>query len=173
MINLFVQEINPLTPDFYNDVIAGLQFHQLRCTCGHAGGLSVHGCYHRCIKSPGGKLRFRICRVKCESCGRTHALLLSSMVPYSQISLKDQAAVIGAYEADSPTASGLHGTDSIDESSFRYVIRQYIKHWRQKLISEKIPLHPTDGLVSLCFQFYSRQFMQIRSIPNCIFSYTT
>ncbi|MFQ6823289.1 MAG: DUF6431 domain-containing protein [Agathobacter sp.] len=68
------------------------------------------------MKVPDGKLCFRICRVRCESCRKTHALLLSSMVPYSQISLKDQISVIDAFENDLPTAEGLRNLDSVDES---------------------------------------------------------
>ena len=43
MITIFVEENNPLTPNFYNNLIAQLQFHRLTCTCGHSGCLSVHG----------------------------------------------------------------------------------------------------------------------------------
>lgn len=173
MITLFVEESNPLSPDFYNNVIADLQFHQLKCPCGHAGGLSVHGYYYRHVKTSNGRLRFRICRVRCEFCGKTHALLLSSIVPYSQISLKDHVDIIDAYESDAPTATALKDNDSVDESGFRYVIRQYAKYWKQKLISESIDLHPVSSLIINCFRCYSRQFMQIRRTPNLIFSCTT
>lgn len=169
MITLYVEESNPLTPDFYNHVIANLQLHRLRCSCGQAGCLSVHAYYHRCIKVPGGKLCFRICRVRCESCGKTHALLLSSMVPYSQLSLKDHISVIDAYESDRPTAEGLRNMDSVDESNFRYVIRQYLRHWKQKLLSERISLHPVSDLVGNCLRTFCRQFMQIHRTPNLLF----
>lgn len=173
MITLYVEENNPLTPDFYNNVIANLQFHRLRCSCGQAGCLSVHAYYHRYIKVPDGKLCFRICRVRCESCRKTHALLLSSMVPYSQISLKDQISVIDAFENDLPTAEGLRNLDSVDESSIRYVIRQYLKHWKQRLLSEHLLLLPVSDLVGNCLHSFCRQFMQIHRTPNLLFSDTT
>ncbi|MGN0385485.1 MAG: DUF6431 domain-containing protein [Lachnospiraceae bacterium] len=173
MITLYVEEYNPLTPDFYNNVIANLQFHQLRCSCGQAGCLSVHAYYHRHIKVPGGRLRFRICRVRCESCGRTHALLLSSMVPYSQISLKDQVTIIDAFESKRPTAYELKKLDSVDESNFRYVIRQYLRHWKQRLLAERIPILPVSDLVRCCLHNFCRQFMQIHCTPNRIFLHTT
>lgn len=66
MTTLFVEENNPLTPDFYNKIINSLQFHQLTCTCGHSGCLSVHSYYYRHIKASSGRLRFRICRVICK-----------------------------------------------------------------------------------------------------------
>lgn len=173
MITLYVEENNLITPDFYNNVIANLQFYRLRCSCGQAGCLSVHAYYHRHIKVPGDKLRFRICRVRCASCGKTHALLLSSMVPYSQISLKDQVSIIDAYEARRPTAEGLKNLDSVDESNFRYVIRQYVRHWKQRLLSERISIKPVSCMVRNCFHAFCRQFMQIRCTPNLIFSHTT
>ena len=50
MITIFVGENNPLTPNFYNNLIAQLQFHRLTCTCGHSGCLSVHGYYIRSLR---------------------------------------------------------------------------------------------------------------------------
>lgn len=173
MITLFVEENNPITPNFYNDVISNLQFHRLKCSCGMAGGLSVHAYYHRNIKAAGGKLRFRICRVKCQSCGKTHALLLSSMVPYSQISLSDQIAIIDASESSKPTASILNHLDSVDESNVRYVICQYKTYWKQRILSEHISLHPVVDTIKNSFLHFARQFMQIHCTPNLLFSHTT
>ena len=95
MITLNVKESNTFTQDSYNSFLFHLQFHRLSCPCcGHAGCLSVHGYYHRSLKTPDGKIRLRICRVICSCCGHTHALLPSSIVPYSQTSLKDQCSII-------------------------------------------------------------------------------
>ena len=41
MITLFVEENNPLTPNFYNDLINSLQLHQLKYPCGHSGSLYI------------------------------------------------------------------------------------------------------------------------------------
>ena len=173
MITLFVEENNPLTPTFYNSFITKLQFHQLRCPCGHAGGLSVHGYYRRFIKSSEGKLCFNIYRVVCESCGKTHALLLSSMVPYSQLSLQEQVQIISAHEADLPTASLLKDNESIDESTLRHVIRNFRRHWKQRLISHSISISSLSALIKQCFLAYSRQFMQIKQTINYLFLNTT
>ena len=95
------------------------------------------------------------------------------MVPYSQISLKDQISVIDAVENDLPTAEGLRNLDSVDESSIRYVIRQYLKHWKQRLLSERISIHPVSELTGSCLHAFCRQFMQIHCTPNLLFSDTT
>lgn len=173
MITLFVEKNNPLTPNFYYSFISNLQFHRLQCPCGHAGSLSVHGYYNRYFKTPEGKLCFRICRVICKSCGKTHALLLSSMVPYSQVSLCDHVASIDAFESDEPTSQVLNSNPSLDESSLRYIIRKYLLHWKQRLLSCSISLHPRELLSRLCFAHHSRQFMQIKSTLNSLFINTT
>lgn len=173
MITLFVQENNPLTPYFYNSFISNLQFHQLKCPCGHAGGLSVHGYYKRYIKNDFGKLCFRICRVICEHCGKTHALLLSSMVPYSQLSLPDHVAVIEACESEAPASAVLDDNPALDESTLRHVITRYRKYWKQRLLSFRIPLQPLSLLTNQCFSLFSRQFMQIKPTTNSLFLNTT
>ena len=172
MITLYIEENNPVTPDFYNSVINNLQFHQLKCPCGQSGCLSVHGYYNRYIKTEDGKVLFRICRVKCNQCGRTHALLLSSMVPYSQISFRDHLQIITAHENRTPSNVTLSSALSFDESNFRYIIRMYLKHWKQRLISERISVDG-EGLISSCFQYFNRQFMQIKCTPNILFLNTT
>ena len=173
MITLNVQESNTLNQTFYNDLISNIQFNQLTCTCGHSGCLHIHAYYERHLKTPSGRIKLRICRVKCECCGKTHAVLPSFIVPYSQISLLDQTAVIRASETGSSMESVMQGNACIDESNCRQIIRQYRKYWKQKLLSQKISLSPVSSLVSACFHFFSLQFMQIKSTSNILFLNTT
>lgn len=172
MITLKTNNNNPLTQKTYNQLIADLQFHQLTCTCGHSGSLSVHAYYHRSVKVPNGKLRLRICRVVCSSCGCTHALLPSSIVPYSQTPLAEQVAIISAYETSDSPKNVMATNPSIDESNCAHVIRQYRRHWKQLLLSERIDIRDTS-LVLKCFTAFFRQFMQIKNTPNILFLNTT
>ena len=173
MITLFVEEYNPLTPNFYNDLVSNLQFHQLTCPCGHSGGVSVHGYYNRSIKLPSGKAIFRICRVICEHCGHTHAILLSSMVPYSQVSTSDHIDIIDNYSNHNSQDSVMNSNPCIDESCYRYIIRCYLRYWNEKLRSERLSLSPICLLIRSCFAYFSRQFMQIKNTPNILFLNTT
>ena len=173
MITLFVEEYNPLTPNFYNNLISNLQFHQLTCPCGHSGGLSVHGYYNRSIKLPNGKVTFRICRVICEHCGHTHAILLSSMVPYSQVSTSNHISIIDNYNQGTSQKTLMNTIPCIDESCYRYIIRNYLKYWCEKLRSERLSLSPIQQLISSCFALFSWQFMQIKKTPNILFLNTT
>lgn len=169
MITLSVDFCNPISQKIYDDVINSLQFHRLTCTCGRSGCLTIHGYYHRTVKSGDCGLRLRVCRVICSECGRTHALLLSSIVPYSQISLPDQIDIICHSESDRDFSAVMDATPSIDESSVRSVIRRFRQHWKQRLLSEDIPLAASTAFVRRCFFSFHRQFMQVKRTPNLLF----
>lgn len=173
MITLFVQESNPLTQNFYNNLINNLQFHSLTCTCGHSACLSIHGYYSRSLKTPEGKSTLRICRVICSCCHRTHALLPSSVVPYSQVSMTEHVEIISCHENGTGMETLMNHNPSIDESNCRYIIRCFLKHWKQRLLSEKISTSDTTTLICSCFSAFAKQFMQIHCTPNILFMNTT
>lgn len=173
MITLNVGENNTLTQSFYNNLITNLQFHDLTCTCGHSGCLHIHGYYERFLKTPEGRLKLRICRVRCECCGKTHAVLPSFIVPYSQISIQDQTNIIRTYETGSSMENVMMTNTSIDESNCRHIIRQYRKYWKPKFLSGRISTAPLSELISASFHLFSYQFMQIRSTSNILFLNTT
>ena len=173
MITIFVRDCNQISQSFYDSVIYNLQLHQLTCSCGHSACLSVHGYYRRTVKLPSGPVRLRICRVKCSQCGATHAILLSSMVPYSRISLSDQQRICNDYEEGRRASSVCEINPSIDENNVKSVLRNYRRCWREKLRSLRIQLFPLESLIRSCFSDYSSQFMQIHRQANKLFFYTT
>ncbi len=169
MITVSVNYCNPISQKFYNDIINSLPFWQLSCSCGHSGCLTIHGYYSRYVKSGTSSLCLKVCRVRCSLCGRTHALMLSSMVPYSSVTLTDQIDIISHSQSDSDFSSIMNATPSIDESSVRSIIKRYRMHWLQRLLSENISLCNISGLVQRCFFRFRRQFMQIKNTPNILF----
>lgn len=173
MITVFVQDCNHISQSFYDSVVNSLQFQQLTCSCGHSACLSVHAYYTRGVKLPSGFLRLRVCRVRCSVCGRTHAVLLSAIVPYSQIDTCDQHAICSLYEQGGRTAGVCDDNPSVDENNVKSVIHNYRRYWRERLRSLRIPLAPVSGLIRSCFANYFVQFMQIHRTPNVLFPYTT
>lgn len=147
--------------------------HQLKCSCSRSGCLSIHGYYRRSVMTPSGKVTLSICRVICSECGHTHAILLSSMVPYSQVSAKSQMDIVLAYEGDSPPQSLCSSGDGIDENNIKSVIRRYVKYWRERLIAIGLELRLLSDLISACFSHYSKQFMQIKRTFNNLVSAPT
>lgn len=169
MITLSVNLCNPISQDFYDKTISDLQFHRLVCTCGHSSCLTIHGYYNRFIKHGDSRITLRICRVICSQCGRTHALLLSYMVPYSHTPTSHQVDIIRHSQTDADFSEIMDTTPSIDESCVRSVIRRFKQHWKQRLLSESISLMSASELIRCCFSAFGRQFMQIKGTPNILY----
>ena len=127
----------------------------------------------RGVFQPVETVSLRICRVRCSECGRTHAILPSSIVPYDRIPLSDQHRIICAYEDGSDRNAVCEDNPSVDENNVKSVIRRYLLFWLQRLLAEAIRLTKIPSLILDCFSFYSMQFMQIRRTPCLLFTTTT
>lgn len=174
MITVFVEEYNIFSQDFYDSVLFNLPLHQLQCPCCHHAGCCIgHGSYKRAIHSAQGDFHLDIYRVKCTECGRTHAILLSSIIPYSQIPLVDQYHVVEALEEGSDRNSVCDEDGIIDENNVKHIVRRYTTHWKQRLLSESISISKFPDIIISCFAVYSIQFLQIRRNPNILFSRPT
>lgn len=169
MITIEHELDNPFSQDFYDKVIRSIQFHQLSCTCGHYACLVRHGAYLRTVKVGDRLLRLRVCRVRCTRCGSTHALMLSCIIPYSQILLADTAAILDCHQQQAPFSAFLQGHLSIDENNIKALLARFRKHWQQRLLAHGICLLPLPRLVRRCFLCFSRQFLQIKNTPNLLF----
>lgn len=169
MITISVENFNTFSQRFYDSVIALVQIHQLTCKCGHSACLTLHGSYHRYVQTPDDKVKIKVTRVKCSACGKTHALLISSLVPYSQIPLEEQRQIIKSVEGDAASSEICEDHPQVDENCIKSIIRRYKKHWKERLKSEQIPLEPPTALIRRCLKQYSKQFMQIRSTFNRLY----
>lgn len=170
MITVSVSESNPVSQKFYDDVMEQIQPVLLPCTCGCSGSLIRYGSYRRHVKTGGTKLSLQIQRVLCRSCGRSHALIPSILVPYSQVPLKDQAAVAEAYENGSSPSAVLKTNPELDERTPFKLIRIYLTFWRERLEAERILLRPLTALSKSCLTLFGKQFMQIKNTQNIFFS---
>ena len=173
MLTVPVQDFNTFTQEFYDSVIEKLEMHRIKCSCEHSGCLSFHARYDRSVITASGKKVLTIWRVICSECRHTHALLLSSIVPYNQIPAGTQQEIAAAYEERSDRNELCSSGCGIDENNIKSVIRRYVKSWRERLLSESISLHSLPDLISACFSHYSKQFMQIRNTCNKLVSFST
>lgn len=64
----------------------------------------------------------RVCRVICSECGRTHAILPASLVPYSQIDFEDQCVIIDAFENGTDRNAACTPEGAIDENDVKNVV---------------------------------------------------
>ena len=173
MITIETENYNYISQDFYDNTINSIDLNQIPCTCGLSGSLIFYGSYKRKVQLQDKVIVLTIVRVRCSACGHTHALLLSSMVPYSQIPAAVQVDTIAALENGVSIEHVLNGQCCVDESNLRSIIRSYRLHWKERLRSERISLTPFPLLIRQCFSCFSRTFMQIKNTRNKLFSAPT
>ena len=164
MITIQISLCGLLSQAYYDEIVNAVPLDRLQCSCGRFGSLVRHAYYIRKIKIKSCVLRIRILRLICRACGRTHALLLSEMVPYSQIAYQDQKDLILASETHHSYSDILQRNLCIDENNAAYVIRSFRQRW--KMLLHRAGIRLTDDLIYSCFSVFSRQFMQNRNISN-------
>ena len=167
MITVLFKDCNSFSQDSYDQTIRQLQLHMVQCTCGKKGCLIRHGHYKRHVKYLSELVPLVVQRVLCKECGTSHALLPSILVPYSQIPLGDQQEILGCVVAGTPPDPVMDRNYLIDESNVKYIIRQFRRHWKQRILSLGLSL--SDSLAVPCLTAYLRQFMQIHRTRNLLF----
>lgn len=170
MITVIFKDCKTFSQKIYNKMLYDLPLHRIKCTCGKSACLIFYGHYSRKVKFFSVLLTILVQRVLCKECGRTHAILPSLLVPYSRIPLKDQKDILYCLETHAPVESILERNILVDENSVKYILRQFLRHWKQRLLSAGLSL--TDPLDVSCIPLYQRQFMQIHRTPNTLFSPT-
>ncbi len=170
MITVLVKDSNHFSQEFYDQIIAGLQLQSLECTCGKKGCLILYGHYTRIVKYKSKTIRLSVQRVMCTECHTTHALLLSLIVPYSQIPLADQQEILEDIDQGQSPDPVLDRNTLIDENNVKYIIRQFRRHWKQRLLSIGKTLQ--DNLTVPCLHAFFRQFMQIHRTRNKLYTST-
>lgn len=167
MITLIVEGCNDLNQEIYDKIVEFLPLYQIRCICGQAGSLVRHAYYNRKVKRRKGTVDLCVLRVKCQNCGRTHAILTDQIVPYEQVPVDIQQEMI-LFSLWSPEIQKLlEENQNISESDVAAVKRRFKEHWKERLaamgkeVSESI-----SDLIRSAFAIFHRQFMQIRSGIN-------
>ena len=133
MITVYTENYNLISQDFYNKTIDSLDLNLISCTCGHSGCLIRYGSYIRNVQLTDRVLSLSVVRVYCKTCGHTHALLLSSMVPYSQIPLVLHVRLIHAYEHETGFRNILAEQYLVDENNLKSIIRNYLVLCQEKV----------------------------------------
>lgn len=168
MITYSSNKFKSINQKKYDSFIEELPIHRLNCSCGKSGYLTKHAYYKRNVKMPTGIIKLKILRLYCYSCGKTHAVFPICIVPYSQILFSDHVNIIKAYTNGTTFNSIMFENEYIDESNIRYIIKQYLRHWKELLIAFKISVNLTAAFK--CLKAFKQQFMQIKSIQNIVFT---
>lgn len=107
MITLFTDSHNTLNQKSYITLIDKTDIHSLTCpSCHQAGHFVKHAYHYRILKtSVDGDDSLCILQIKCQFCGKTYAVVPSTIVPYSQVSLDDHLEAISCATHDYKTCS--------------------------------------------------------------------
>ena len=156
MITLKVEKENSeLTQEKYNTIIRNIDIHSLECTCGRHD-MVVHSYYSRNIKTKSGVIKLDILRVKCKECGKTHAVLLSLIVPYQSVELEIQIQII----KDEDVEALMVNNEAIDEQLVYRIKKRFKSKFEKWMSLNKLSF--LDDLVKLAFRDFKSNFMQIR-----------
>lgn len=170
MITVNYENDNPISQFIYDNIINDIDFLTVQCpSCTHSGHLIKYGHYHRNLRTCEGTISLKILRVRCKLCGKTHAVLLVDFVPYSQIPLDDHLSIIQCDPSDDDSI--LDENPNLNISDIRYIRKQYKRYWESMIISFRIAFD--YDLSFNCFRYFKKQFMQIRSTVNFLFSLPT
>lgn len=91
--------------------------------CGCAGNYVRHGRYRRRIVAMGGEAVIAVARVRCMSCGATHAIIPPDVVPYRAYSESFAIAVARAW-ANGTSNRDVRAVFAMPESSRRRILAQ-------------------------------------------------
>ena len=156
MITLKVEKENSvISQETYDSIIRSIDIHSLECTCGRHD-MVVHGYYSRCVKTKTGVIKLDILRVKCKECRKTHAVLLSLIVPYQSVALNIQVQIL----KDEEIETLLVNNEAMDEQLVYRIRKRFKTKYKKWMSLNRISF--LDDLVRLAFRDFKSNFMQIR-----------
>ncbi len=98
--NIMIITNNPykinINQSIYNKIINRLDFSSIFCPfCDH-NDWSAHSRYERYVNFLSMRFKIKITRIICMHCGRTHAILVEDMIPFSCLSYSDIRLVLSS-----------------------------------------------------------------------------
>ena len=172
MITIINDKINKLTKNNYKIFLESINTSSLRCNCGKKGCLIKHGFYTRDVVIIDNSFSIKVLRVRCSSCGKTHAILPHLIVPYSRLALDLILLLIRTKQSNKHKALStiiLITYLPLDESHIRYILKSFNLYWKEMLISIDTTIFDNLAHISsTCLIHFKRQFMQIKCVPNIL-----
>ena len=167
LITLNVQHLNEeISQSLYDRCLDQIDLHRLPCTCGRHD-MVLHSSYERYIRTSNGKFKLLITRVRCKSCGKTHAILLSSIVPWQSVQLAVQIRILKGYQMDQLMTDNIH----IDEQVIFRVKMNFKNRYKAWMLSFHLTFD--DDLVFHAYRSFRSNFMQVRKGSYRLFPIST
>ena len=100
MIIVLTDRVNDISQEIYDSVIESMDRNLIQCDQCSQCGFHINGYYYKTIRTSRKIIKILIVQLICPHCGRTHAVLLSSMIPWSSVQLKDAIRIVCAEDAE-------------------------------------------------------------------------
>ena len=95
MLALFYKKIN--TSKYENDISQILSY-KIKCNCGVSGSCIKYGTYKRKVSINSILKEISLQRIYCKSCGITHTIMPSFIIPYKNIGMEDYIEICEVIE---------------------------------------------------------------------------
>lgn len=162
MITLKVEKINSeFNQKFYDDCISQIDIHTLSCSCNSHDNV-IHGYYQRKVRTDKGNIMLRVIRVRCKNCGKTHAVLISLIIPYKSVSLKTSIRIIRRENIKSLMIDN----NEIDEQVIYRIRKVFNERYKKWMSLSKITFE--DDLVLKSYIDFKSNFLQVRKGIYCL-----
>lgn len=143
MIRIFslfckLKKIKISDQEWFDQAVGDLMLSDQCCPyCGAKGSMKLHDSYSRYMvtlkENKPVTESLRVSRVKCISCGHTHALLPEMLIPYSSYSLRFVLSVLEAYILHAHTVEDICEVYQISHSTL-YVFRNLFLSHKQMIL---------------------------------------
>ena len=159
MISLKVDNLKgELNQQLYDDYINLIDVHSLTCTCGNHDNV-IHGYYKRKVRTDKSNIEIRVVRVKCKCCGKTHAVLISLIIPYKSVCLNTSIRIIKKDNIDSLMIDNV----GIDEQLIYRIRKVFNERYKRWMSLSRLTFD--DDLVLKSFIDFKSNFLQVRKSP--------
>lgn len=156
MISLKVDKFKgELNQQLYDNYISLIDVHSLMCTCGSHDNV-IHGYYKRKVRTDKNNIEIRIVRVKCKCCGKTHAVLISLIIPYKSVCLNTSIRIIKKDNIDSLMIDNV----KIDEQLIYRIRKVFNERYKKWMSLSRLSFD--DDLVLKSFIDFKSNFLQVR-----------
>lgn len=161
MIILNYENGYQLSQYYYNKIVKEFISKNIKCPTCLEESLLPYGHKKKVMIINNEKVEIMLNVVCCQTCHKTHTILLDCMIPYCQYTLKDGWDIIKRYLQGCTQKEILNDYFMFDENTIKHIVSKYNKYYKSILTE--------DGLnddEKVCLKKYGIQFLQTKNIDQ-------
>ena len=152
MIIVHCTDVKELTQKSYDEMTDSLHLELMKCPFCHHVGFYVNSYYERSVDDGEDSFRLLVKQIICPECGKTHAILPDTIIPYSKYTIHVVHAIV---TKDRPVQI----FQNIPRDTIWWIIAMFTRRWKQRLLSQNIPLEDSPVSISKqCIKAFNLEF---------------